>query len=38
MSNFKKFNSWFDKNSNNILWVLLAVQAIVVSIYSFMNS
>ena len=31
----KQFNKWFDKNMSNIIWILLAVQAIVISIASY---
>jgi len=29
------FNKWFDANMSRIIWILLAIQAIAVSISSF---
>lgn len=35
MSYFKKFNKWFDENSSKILWIILALQALIVAIVSY---
>ena len=31
----KKSNSFFDRNMSNIIWVLLAIQTIIVAIVSY---
>lgn len=31
----KQFNKWLDENMSNIIWILLAIQAIAVAIASY---
>jgi len=35
MDFWKKFNSYFDKNLSKIIWIVLAIQTLIIAIYSY---